>query len=1280
MAEEFQYSQSDMDLMMANSNSTPKVEYEQGDWTALFQSINTMGALVHRGGYERMNVDTSEFQGVEFSRDAMREHLNKQEGLSQNVINQLMTRPIDSWADMKRQTSYLESRFQMDEQLANNWSMAGMLTAGLPMALLDIDSVVISPMAAGVNKLRKSMNLATKASKVAAHTVTGAGVGATSMLGYEAATGVYKEDSVLNSTLIGMGLGGTLGFLMEKGGKTNNILEVDAAGKTLSAEESKLLQIETAQQEKNLLDKLIDEVQERLGIQKETEAAVAESEKTDVKLARLDKGKTKEKLVEDKGTAKKNLDESRSILQTAKDALKKVQRAITENSNASTKAARDGFESQKIADELLTTQKQSSPIRGQITKLNNQMAKLKGDYSAQAKQTRALIREKLQQNKDKLAKIEAKIARLQTKASKIEGDSNIRLTNAQTRLGELRTQEMNLTQQITGAEQRVVDNTAKWKDAVAKAREFKVRTDKTNTKDSLDTKNLRKQLEEQGKLFTADGLRELARARGVVDADLARMFGDDFDVSKLYGIRREKKNFIDQLGKELEEINNLDNIVNAAPLQKLPEWARKLLISPIEKLLNSDNNMVAGFAALLHSGTLHHGKIMTETAWIIKSKLDNKLNWVHAAMTNNYKEALKDGSFSGKIEDFNDAVGKAIYEATGSIQRQLNEGISGEIVGMERLKIMQARQAGVKRTTSTGNKHIDKSVDEFLGYWNDVHAHGNKLGMEAFRNSIAQGYAKRRYSEQAFKEKGREWVVNYLTEAQKAKAISTNSLVTPEIVAEMRKLSEDTWEAVSSGAYRREQLTKPLGMPKQSTASSLKQRTMDAFDDDLVQLLDHDIIGTTQIYGLQAHGRLALKEKFGVDNGEQLEKMINQLGATPKEIDNLRVVIETIQGTREISKNPFDPFTRAVKAASSFSSIMHTMAFAIPTMTEIASVAKEFGWGKTIEGFMGSPRDIIGIYRNGSPSEKNTIEMMVSYGDAHFARKVNRMDVESNFDSVGRVQEIMDGIVRRESVWGGLLPITDMLRMTTASLSVDFLAKLSVQKNISSADLKRLGDMGFGKEDLPLIRKKLKVQSDGRIGNTDRKSWGKLDDKITSAVMTMTERTILNPNGATLPKFMTNVNEGQFVPRVMMKFMRFPFESYERLLLRGVQEADAKQLLALGGNIAMWTGILAMKDALRDEDKKQYADKDGLEKLMMHSFYYNSATSLPFAMADQASGWLTGKTIAGYQHRAGGAVQSDIASAQKGDLRFALPLVSVNIGDGIGNVMNTLFGLEESNK
>ena len=401
-------------------------------------------------------------------------------------------------------------------------------------------------------------------------------------------------------------------------------------------------------------------------------------------------------------------------------------------------------------------------------------------------------------------------------------------------------------------------------------------------------------------------------------------------------------------------------------------------------------------------------------------------------------------------------------------------------------------------------------------------------------------------------------------------------------------------------------------------------------------LLDDDVIGTSQVYALNTHGRLALKERLGVDNNEQIEALISSatLGATPKEMDNLRVIIETINGTREVSRTPFDPFTRAVKALGTYSSAMHTMGFVIPTVTETATVAAQFGWGRTIERLVGNTKEVYSIYKNGTPSEKNTIELSISYGDANFATKANRYDGTENIDSVGRWQAGGDKLVRMEAVYGGLLPMTDVLRMTTASLAVDFIARMSVSKNISKTDRMRLQDMGFDLEHLSHVRDTLNVDSNGRILNMDRKTWGALDRSLTLGIQNMVERTILNPNGATLPKFMTNVNEGQFIPRVMMKFMRFPFESYERLLGRGLQEADSKQLAGLGGNIGMWSLLLLTKDAIKDEEDQEFSGKDGMQALMMRSFLMNSFTSLPLAAVDTVSGALTGENLTNeYRYR-----------------------------------------------
>jgi hypothetical protein len=353
------------------------------------------------------------------------------------------------------------------------------------------------------------------------------------------------------------------------------------------------------------------------------------------------------------------------------------------------------------------------------------------------------------------------------------------------------------------------------------------------------------------------------------------------------------------------------------------------------------------------------------------------------------------------------------------------------------------------------------------------------------------------------------------------------------------------------------------------------------------------------------------------------------------------------------------------------------MAFAVPTATEIATVAAQFGWSKTIEALIGTPGDVYRAYRFGNVHDRNSIKMMILYGDAHFSISANRFEGDQVLDSVG-FQSHLDVAVRKSAVFSGLLPLTDMLRMTTASLTVDFLAGLSVAKRISRADTKRLGDLGFTPADLPRIRSRLQVDGTGAIGNTNRSTWGKLDEEITLSVINNVERTILDPNGATLPKFMTNMDGGQFVPRIMMKFMRFPFESYERLLVRGMQEADAKQLMGFAGNVAMWGGILAMKDAIKESDDKKYEGADGNFALMRDAFLYNSYTALPISMADTVSGLVTGENITNdYKFRVGGAVWGDVTKLQRGNPTYSIPFSRINIGDAVSNVFNRVNYLDE---
>lgn len=1274
----------------------PEKKYTQSKYGALADVLNSTVAAKKRGDYNRATVDMQPFQGKEFNQDNVRSHLEEQ-GVSPDLRDKLLTEPINDWETLDRRLAYMssqeQSRMQVDEQM----STAGAFIAGIPFALLDpVEAVVLTPAGALLNKGYKALNQAEKAHRVVYGMGAAAAIGTGSMLTYETIEGNYEDGSLINTALISAGLGFGLGMLLEKSKYNPNLTQdSDRKGKVLSPEESKVEQLITLREELEPLNKILEDVKNLAAKEKEVKEQLSVSEKADAGVEAFDNSLARKRAFENKGKLGVEAKAAESVAEILEKQLKPIIAKADETKASVGKLAALLKTYNKESLALKTLQKELSPIKGQITKLKNNITKLSGEASKESLAKVAELQKKLDIKLRDLGKKELAIIQAQTKLRKMDGES------LPGQLKSLRAESKNLGKLIASKTPEVETASAKaekarkdYEESYNIAKETSDFTPNIKPNDSFETKKLKEELAKYKVNLSPEGLAKLAERRGVLEADLAKIQEGDFNLKALRGVTRKKQNAIAKLSREMEEIDSKMDYKLSDSFKRLPPWARKLMISPIENLLESVNRGVAGFASYLHSGTAHHGKINAMTAHILKMMLQKKLERMHQAITYHHRQAVLDG-YKGNIKQFQDEMADNVYAITGRFQRDLHENIPGNIVGLEREAIVRSKVASTERQHFSENKHINNAADEYLNYYESIHEKGSALGMESFTQSLGRGYVKRVYSKEKIEKLsyngkvGREAAIDLITDAQLAKATSISSEVTPDIVNEFRLSATKAVDSAIDRTARRNQAVKPLVPPPRSTASSFKQRTIEAFDDDLSKVLEQDVVGISNLYGLNVHGRLALKEKLGIHSDEELTAAIDALNPSAKDRDNLNVVIQDILGTRQISDNPFNPFTRGAKAISSYASIMHTLAFAVPTVTEISSIAKEFGWNKTIKSFIGTPREIIGMYRNGTPSDKNTIEMLISYADANFATKVNRGDVETSLDSVGKWQMFADDIVRREAVYGGLLPVTDMLRMTTASLSVDFMAKLSVASKISKTDAKRLHDMGFGVEDLPLIRDRLQVQPDGRILNTDRKTWGgydskySLDDRITAGVMTMVERTILHPNGATLPKFMTDMNEGQFMPRIMMKFMGYPIEAYERLLVRGLQEADAKQALGLMGNIALWTLVLSAKDAIKEEDKQQFTGDDGMEKLMIQSLLYNSVTSGPVAIADTVTGLATGENLTNdYKFQAGGAVYSQIEKVQQGKVALSLPFYTLkaDIGDGVANALETLGILEEGTR
>jgi uncharacterized coiled-coil protein SlyX len=1282
--EDIQFSESDLAFMdKYSADAKPTTEYADGDMYALATQMNSAVALYQRGKFQNEAVDTTQYEGKDFTVENIFDTFRKQ-GYGDKVVSAVAgDASITGWGDAERRLKYLEDYYQKEEQVAENFTTAGMIALGLPLAIVDIDSLAISPFLAAANKTRKALNLSSKMSQVASHTTVGAGVGLLSMATYEAATGVYRDDSLIESAMVGAALGGSLGYLVSKGQSQPSLnYTTDSKGNQITPEDAKVIQIREQQNEVDYVNKAIDELDAVLKETKATEAELKQTERGFVENIKAINRSAKETLKVEKGAAKQTWKDSLAVRNEQGTVLKGVTdslKAITRKVESTAKSIRVVAEQTEV---IKTLKKQATPIKGNITKVQNQLAKFEGKFDEKSLAKVKELETRLDSYQKELGTVNAKVVRAETAINKQPAESDKLLTEYVKQEKELKLQVKDNTAKYDQLVKEVNNNKSKYSSLVKQERETKITPDKQDVIDYRTTAPLTEKLQQLKVDATPQGLQKLLERKGLLEGDLAKMKADDFNIENLRGIKKVKKNYIDKLAKELDDIGKVNDLTQSNTFKQLPEWARKLMISPITKLLNSPIRAVAGFASLLHSGTVYQGRINNMTAWTIKQMDDMKLDRMHKAIINLYSEAKKEGYTKG-IEEFRLEVSNVSYKMTGAIERTRFKDMPATASYEERLEIARKRDGSVEYVGFSNNKFVNEAAKEHLKYYEYIQNRANNLDLESLRGTFKQGYIKRVYDVNKLNDYGRDRAVEDLVAAQIAKANYVGKPPSTIDIEEFTALAKTAVDETISGEARRKAVTTSLGMPRQTTTSSEKQRTIDVFDDDIAHLLSDDLVNTTSLYGVGMHGRLALKEKLGVDNNEQLEAMFDQLmkndGASQKDIDNLRVVTQTILGTREVSKNPYDPFTRGIKAVSTATSALHTLAFAIPTITEVASIAKEFGLSRTLENLIGRPRDIYNMYKNGLPSDKNTIELLISYGDAHFNMKANRYDVENSMFDIDRFEAFGSGVVQKEAIFGGLLPTTDMLRMTTTALYVDFLARMSVAKKISSADMKRIEDMGFDPTDLSRIRDTLKVQPDGRIGNMDRKTWGALDRELTAGALTTVERTILHPNGITLPKFMTNMEGSGIVPRVFAKFLRFPIESYERMLVRGIQEADAKQAIGFATNVGMWAGILAMKDALREEDKQQYTEDEG--SLIKDALLYNSFTSSLVVGVDTASGLLTGENFTNdFRYNIGGAVTSNLTAFQRGDVNVRVPMGSINITDAFTGVLQQLNLVEETNK
>ena len=805
------FSQNELDQMGSVTHVVPEKEYSQGDYTAMFETFNTAGILNRRGELEKQAVNTSQFEGVEFNRDNLRANLAKR-GIDPSIVNNVMVSPVDNWEEAEQRLGYLLHRKEASEQVQSEFSTSQQLLVGGAMSLFDIDMIVTGPTYKLGQAIAKSSSLATrvgnkldnvaevateapsKVRQITAGVATGGVIGAEIAVGMEMASGVYEEDSVTNAALLGMALNGTLSAFAAKAPVPRY---VDEAKTILDKEAAKVEKLANAQQELADINKVIDEVQATQKAQKTATKELPVSQKQDVGRAKVDNRQQKINLksIKDRawqlvGSAKKDLKAAESNLNALNKVFKESGKKVTKAEEVNKAASiQEGIKKAFL--------KEATPIKGQVTKLTNQLAKLEGKVDTASLTKAAAITSKLALSEKKLRVLEAKVTRADTRLSKLEVTTKADLDNLKNTSKGQEIEINNRQHDRNDLKTKLERETSEHKAAKESFEGQRIAPREGQVVTGSATQKLEAKLAKYEADLSPEGIQALMSKQKTLENDIGKMSSDNFDIKELYGVRGEKQNAVAKLNRELEEVNMLQDFTKSATFKKLPEWMQKLVISPVEKLMASNNQAVVAFASMLHSGTMHHGLINNMNAWNIRLELDTEVNRMHKAIINSYKNAVQDG-YKGKFASFEMEAASHAYQVTGKMQRQMFSGIDGTIVGLERMELAKAKVGAVTREHTSGNKHIDKAVDDYLDYYEAIHVRGEKLGMDAFKGSIGKGYIKRVYSTSKISAMGEEKAIDHLVEAQKAFAIDTNSLVTPDIMLEFRAKAYYSYHCVNA--------------------------------------------------------------------------------------------------------------------------------------------------------------------------------------------------------------------------------------------------------------------------------------------------------------------------------------------------------------------------------------------------------------------------------------------------------------------------------------------------
>lgn len=1231
------------------------------------------------------NTDVSEklktYEGKEFSMENAL-YATKNPRFS----HYLRDNPVDDWEGYLKQEAYfndLERRKRIVAETVSPWIS---IPASVIMGIVDVDTVVLTATTGGVGLFAKGAKLLDTGAGIYRNASTLGKVGIGTGLGvtysgineslYQKATGDYSKEDMKTALVFGGLLGGGIGALAS----AHKLISSSPRDNTQFRDDLKTL-------EGKVIDKqtAYDDAVKHYNNYKET-LDLAKSVKANTDALDNIKAETVTKFhkqeIEELTATKPKVDDIRKeFLEKNNEVLTKAKETVkTLMDNAKTK-----FKAlEKARNDLPKTESNLS------TKLDNLQNKISvkeeviKSSKALGKKTDGLTKQ-LNSLKSQLKTVKQEMTKLKSQKTKLEKQSNI--TKPEDLLTKAEMNKLNKSNETISKLNSELDTTVKTRKETydAKLKELRSMTKEQLLDKYKDDPRL-VGLESKYKGKTKEEIvQDLIQRTDNYKQWASKLEDGSFTVNDYIMADATKKNYVDRLAdellvlqKKLDDNKEFDKILENEV--GINHFMKRILITPISRLQTSDNPAVRALAYKMATGTIHLNTYVGKTALRQKQNLDEMTNNVSIGLLEDFKAAKANDSFKGTRDEY--------FELVGATKRELNEDLK-----MRAWEQTDPTLPYNKRVEEYNNKLdtmsydydrlevspiLKKSVERLNKYFDDMHTMGKTLGIDGF-NVAKKGYLPRKPDIDRINAMGRDNAVELLVTAQvnflarRGVTVDINS----STFATIQKKAEEYVDGSLTREANTTRVIDEISEHKLGNREVTHARQIEVDERDIADILKTDSNYLVHNYGRQVNGNFALKDVMGIYKKSEFEQLMKQYKFNSREYNDFMLAVDDIKGIREIVRDP-DSFGQVTLGALNRGmNLAYVGNFGMTSLGELFVAANRYGYYNTIKNIIPSAKATFNLWKNSKIDDKNYLISLSTKSSITSSKNAMSVENAMAFDPSNNIAfKILDRSADTMSKIGLLPQITDFLRHLSTSSAQSWLAKKAhdnyLGKSLSKADKLRLSKMGFLEEELPLIRKEFDLDETGLIRNDNQEN-SVIGRRMVDGMLDSVDATIMSGKALHIPNFMSDRGTNAWINTILFKFMRYPIEAYEKLLLRGIQEADARTIVSVGFNTMFFMLMYQIRDAMKPEDKrKRYDGEDGFATLVMDGIKMNSFIGAAPSLADFAYGNLTGKNLFD-DKKAGSVTYSFINNIQNG--RFGVNVLNGRVEYDVAKNQLQIFRL-----